>query len=261
MAVMPMIGGPGGQVTDLGQRVLPRYTLTDHGDYLCLRWAAGVTMQAEDIRSTIAAVTAASPRGRRPLLVHIGLVERITPEAKQLLIEDTCSTRTAVVGVDEVGRVLTAFNYRSATPSRYFTEEADAIAWLREDTEPGCTSTEPFTAGMRGEVLWVECDASTDVTNAVAAALVRRVDQLSPTVCPPMLIRLNHLVSLTEEALHSLATELNAAALAIVGAEPGDPIITAYYKQQHHPPYPTRHFATAGEAEEWLANCFRPGPG
>jgi hypothetical protein len=113
----------------------PRYILSDDGTFLRLRWAAGVTMHVEDVHSTIAAVTAASPQGKRPLLVHIGLVGRITPEAKKLLIDDTCSSRTAVVGVDEVSRVLTAFNYKSATLSRYFTTETEAVAWLLEDTD------------------------------------------------------------------------------------------------------------------------------
>jgi hypothetical protein len=122
------------------QGSLPRYTLKDDGDFLRLQWKPGVTIEAEDIRSTIAAVTAASPRGKRPLLVHIGPLERITPEAKQLLLDDTCSARTAVVGVDDVGRVITAFNYKSATPSRYFEKESDAIAWLTEDTRPGRVS-------------------------------------------------------------------------------------------------------------------------
>ncbi|BBE24089.1 hypothetical protein MN0502_29720 [Arthrobacter sp. MN05-02] len=93
-----------------------RYTLTDDGAFLRLRWAAGVTIGGDDVRSTTAAVTAASPDGRRPLLVNIGLVDAITAEARHLLIEDDCSCRTGVVGVDEVGRVLTAFNYRSVTP-------------------------------------------------------------------------------------------------------------------------------------------------
>lgn len=116
---------------------LPRYTLSDNGDFLRLQWASGVVIEADDIHSTIAAVRAASPRGKRPLLVHIGPLERITAEARQLLIDDTCSSRTAVVGVDDVGRVVTAFNSRSATLSRYFTKEPDAIAWLMEETYPG----------------------------------------------------------------------------------------------------------------------------
>lgn len=87
------------------------------------------------MRSKIAAVIAASSQGKRPLLVHIEAVERITPEARQLLIDETCSTRTAVVGADDVGRVMAAFT-RSATPSRYFTQESDAIAWLLEASIP-----------------------------------------------------------------------------------------------------------------------------
>lgn len=117
------------------QVFLPRYALSDDGPFLRLQWTPRVTIEADDIHSSIAAVTAASPKGKRPLLVHIGPLERITPEARQLLIDDTCSARTAVVGVDDVGRVITAFNYKSATPSRYFAEEADAIAWLTEDIQ------------------------------------------------------------------------------------------------------------------------------
>lgn len=124
----------GGDMTGSGRRSLPRYVLIDDGNFLRLRWADGVTIESADVHSTIAAVTAASPRGKRPLLVHIGPVERITAEAKQMLIDDTCSTRTAVLGADEVSRVITAFNQRSATPSRYFIEESEAIAWLTEDT-------------------------------------------------------------------------------------------------------------------------------
>jgi hypothetical protein len=114
-----------------------RFVLTDAGKFLCLRWAPGIRIQAADIHLTIAAVTTLSLRGKRPLMVHIGLVQSIALEAKQLLLEDTCSCRTAVVGMNEVGRVLTAFNYRSATPSRYFTEESDAVAWLTEETALG----------------------------------------------------------------------------------------------------------------------------
>lgn len=120
---------------------MPRYALIDDGAFLRLQWMPGVTIEADDIHSTIAAVTSASPRGKRPLLVQIGALERITPEARQLLIDDTCSSRTAVVGVDNVGRVITAFNNRSGTLSRYFLEESDAIAWLREDVHPDDASS------------------------------------------------------------------------------------------------------------------------
>lgn len=120
-----------------------RFTLTDDGAVLRLAWAAGVTIEADDVHATMAAVRAASPRGKRPLLVTIGLVEAITLEARHLLIEDTCSLRTGVVGVDEVGKVLTAFNYRSVTPSRYFTNEPDALAWLTGRADVGEPTSRP----------------------------------------------------------------------------------------------------------------------
>ncbi|MBG6219083.1 hypothetical protein IWX75_003574 [Arthrobacter sp. CAN_A6] len=216
-------------------------------------------MEAEDVHSTIAAVTRASPTGKRPLLVHIGLVEQITVDAKQLLIEDTCSTRTAVVGVDEVGKVITAFNYRSATPSRYFVEESDAIAWLTEnpalESAPAAVA-EPFTLEMREEILWVQWQADGSVTDADALALLERAKRIIPSTCPPMLFQLNHMISLTDGALHAFATGLNIAALAIVGTTVDDRVITIYYKTLHHPPYPTRHFETVSDAQEWLAHCF-----
>lgn len=112
--------------------VTPRYTVSDEGGFLRVRWADGVIMNADDVRSRISAISAMSPHGKRPLLVHIGLVARITLKAKQLLLDDMSSTRVAILSEDEVGRVLTAFNHRSATPSRYFSDEREAIAWLTE---------------------------------------------------------------------------------------------------------------------------------
>ncbi|PVE14553.1 hypothetical protein [Arthrobacter sp. Bz4] len=94
-------------------------------------WAPGVTMTG-DVRGTIGAVDAVSGAGRRPLLVHIGSVKRITREARELLIEDTCSSKTAVLGMDQVSKVMTAFAYTSATPTQFFTDEAEAVRWLLE---------------------------------------------------------------------------------------------------------------------------------
>lgn len=112
----------------------PRFLLTDEGDFLRLCWNPGITMQLRDVQASTAAVDAMSAAGKRPLLVHIDLVDGISARARDFLLEETCSSRTAVLGRDEVARVMTAFNYRAATPSRYFTDEAQAIEWLRADT-------------------------------------------------------------------------------------------------------------------------------
>jgi hypothetical protein len=48
-------------VTGMERLSLPRYTLSDDGNFLRLRWTPGITIEADDIRSSIAAVTSASP--------------------------------------------------------------------------------------------------------------------------------------------------------------------------------------------------------
>jgi hypothetical protein len=246
---------------DSGERA--RYTLVDDGDFLRLTWTAGVTIRADDVQSTMAAVTAASPGGKRPLLVNIGLVAAITLEARHLLIEDTCSLLTAVVGVDEVGKVLTAFNYRSVTPSRYFTNEAEAIEWLvgvsdgGESTSREPTGSEPFRAWMDDGVFTVQWDEGTSVTTAMAESVIAVAATLSAGEHPPMLALNNNMVSLMPEAFDVFARRLDVAALAIVGLE-GDRVIATYYKQLHHPPYPTRYFETVSGARQWLALTRRP---
>ncbi|KRF08580.1 hypothetical protein ASH00_02415 [Arthrobacter sp. Soil782] len=112
-----------------------RFELTDEGAFLRLCWNPGIVMELRDVQASVMAVEAVSPSCRRPLLVHIDLVDGISAPARNLLLEETCSSRTAVLGTDEVARVMTAFNYRAATPSQYFTDEAEAIEWLTSGRE------------------------------------------------------------------------------------------------------------------------------
>lgn len=116
-----------------------RFELTDEGNFLRLCWKAGIVMELRDVQASVSAVEAASPACRRPLLVHIDLVDGISAPARDLLLEERCSSRTAVLGTDEVARVMTAFNYRAATESRYFSDEAKAIDWLLSDLTEGQT--------------------------------------------------------------------------------------------------------------------------
>ena len=240
---------------DDGERA--RYALTDDGAFLRLRWAAGVTMGEDDVRSTIAAVTAASPQGRRPLLVNIGLVASITAEARRLLTEDTCSSRTAVVGVDEMAKVLTAFNYRAVTPSRYFADEAEAVEWLA--SAPGALAqelpadpAEPFDAWLDGDLLMVEWRVDAQVDGPMAEALVHTVGELSADSRFPLLSMTRGGVSFTEEAIEIIARQLDVTALALVGMAE-EPAITSYYQHLRTPRFAVGYFATAAEARRWLA--------
>jgi hypothetical protein len=114
------------------------------------------------------------------------------------------------------------------------------------------TESEAFTAELCDGMLWMRWSQSTTVSDAMASALVERSDQLCPDVCPPMLVELNGMVTLTRGALHFFATRLNVAALALVGPSAVDRMISDFFTQVHRPPYPTRYFTTTDEARSWL---------
>ena len=111
-----------------------------------------------------------------------------------------------------------------------------------------------FTAEIRGEVMWIEWVAHTTVTDEEASSLVRRANALSPDICPPMLVMLNDMDSLSRGALKTFSQELNIAAMALVGPSPVDRLLVSYFTAVHEPPYPTRHFTTVEEANTWLTD-------
>ncbi len=246
-----------------------RYLLEDAGDYVCLQWCGEITVGSSDVLAAATAVTEASPGGPRPLLVRIGLIEHITPEAKQLLIRDDRSSRIAIVGTDDVGRVLTAFTHRSVTPTRYFTDDDEAAAWLLDDTRdhPSIFGEsygvqKAFTSEMRDGLLCVTWTQSIHITDAIAENIVLRAEFMNPVSCPPMLLDLHQVMSATDGAMKILADGLNIVALAVVSTDPRGRALIAYFKQRTHPPYRTRHFGSVGEAMQWLAltpTPWRPG--
>ncbi|MEC5199818.1 hypothetical protein RCH21_002057 [Arthrobacter sp. PL16] len=236
-----------------------RYLLEHAGDYLCLQWSSGITVEAADVVSATTAVSAASPDGPRPLLVSINLLAHVTAEAKQLLIRDICSSRIAIIGADDMGRVLTAFTHRSVTPTRYFTDDQEATEWLLDETRehPSIFGEsygveKAFSSEMRDGVLWVTWAQAMHITDAIAENIVLRAEFMNPISCPPMLLELHQVMSATDSAMRILADGLNIAALAVVSADPRGQALITYYKQRSHPPYATRHFRTTGEAEHWL---------
>lgn len=244
----------------VSQEIELSYRLEDAGDYLCLQWLSGSIVGTAEVVSANAAITAASLEGRRPLLVRIGLVEHISAEAKQLLIRDVASARIAVVGDDDVGRVLTAFTYRSVTPTRYFTTDAEALEWLFDDIRehPSIFGesygvNHAFSSEMRDGVLCVTWTQVFHITEAVAENLLVRAEFMNPTSCPPMLLELHEVMSATDGAMRILADALNIAALAVVGADVRGQTLVAYYRQRARPPYMIRHFPTVATARTWLA--------
>ncbi|WP_152916128.1 DUF7793 family protein [Arthrobacter sp. RIT-PI-e] len=119
-------------------------------------------------------------------------------------------------------------------------------------TDAAMIAEDSFTAEMRGEVLWVEWVIHVTVTDHGALSLVERANALSPNTCPPMLVMLNEMVSLSRGALTTFSHGLNIAAMALVGPSPVDQLLVSYFTEVHEPPYPTRHFTTVDGAYTWL---------
>lgn len=87
-------------------------------------------ISSEDVQATAEAFDTAVSTEKRPLLVHLGALTQITPEARQMLIKGTHSTRIAVFSEDLVTKVVTAFAYAAVVPTRFFTDETEATDWL-----------------------------------------------------------------------------------------------------------------------------------
>lgn len=116
-------------------------------------------------------------------------------------------------------------------------------------------TVEAFTATMRDGVLWIEWLDGTSVADADAVSLIERADTISGDVCPPMLVELNGMVTLTRNALLRFAKNLNIAAMAIVGPSAVDKAIADFFTEVHDPPYPTRYFQHQDNALRWLTGC------
>jgi hypothetical protein len=97
---------------------------------LWLRWRRGVEITHP--RAVAAARALAEFHGPTtlPLLVHMHGITGITPEARVGMAAYRGFSRVALVGEDAVDEVMSGFSHRSPTDTRFFTSEADAVAWL-----------------------------------------------------------------------------------------------------------------------------------
>ena len=105
--------------------------------------------------------------------------------------------------------------------------------------------------------LQVEWKEGLSVTRQDATELFDCLEELSPSVCPPLLVRLNNMISLSRFALSAFASELNVSALALLGPTAVDRTISTFFMEVHEPPYPTRYFEYTVDAERWLLNPGR----
>ena len=64
-----------------------------------------------------------------------------------MLIEGTHPTRVAVLSTDVVTKVITAFAHTAIRPTRFFTDETEATAWLLDPLDGPTSEAEPVSDG------------------------------------------------------------------------------------------------------------------
>jgi len=67
-----------------------------------------------------------------PLIVVMGGIDGLTLKARMGMNAYRGFDRVALVGDGPVDEVLAGFAHTSATPTRYFTSEDQALAWIRD---------------------------------------------------------------------------------------------------------------------------------
>lgn len=91
-----------------------------------------------DAQANIAAVTRLSPEKRRPLLVDMRAVDGIEREVRAYYSSVEVSTARALLIESLVGQVIANFFIslnKPTVPTRLFTSEAEAVAWLKDFKE------------------------------------------------------------------------------------------------------------------------------
>jgi hypothetical protein len=107
-----------------------------------LRWQRGRKITGPDVTEAMAAVDLINGGQDRPLLIHMAGLAVPTREARQQFGRRCTACRIALLGLSAVDRVgasivpipgLRGF----PVPTRFFTSEAKAVAWLLSDeTQP-----------------------------------------------------------------------------------------------------------------------------
>ena len=112
----------------------------DDADVVRLTWVAGLHIDEALAREAMKAVDEVNGERRRPLLVAADGPVDMSRGARHVLAEPCSATRVAVLGQSAVDQIVVNFMLRltsPAVPTRLFTSEPAATAWLHSDRSSG----------------------------------------------------------------------------------------------------------------------------
>ncbi len=104
-----------------------------------LAWERDLRITGDMARQAMVAVDKLNSGRHRPLLVYMAHTNALDREAREHFATECSPSAVALLGETPVDRLLATFilGYGGApAPTKYFTEESDAIGWLLETTPP-----------------------------------------------------------------------------------------------------------------------------
>lgn len=124
---------------DYPEREQPFTLSVDESGLVRLIWVAGTRITSSLARRSMDAIDELNAGRRRPLLVQMRGTG-IDRDARLEFTREVSVSRLALLGGSPVDRVVANFAMsvsRVATPTRFFSSEADAVAWLSGDARTG----------------------------------------------------------------------------------------------------------------------------
>jgi hypothetical protein len=104
-----------------------------------LSWMPGLRITGPLAADAMAAVDQLNREEERPLLVDMTGTAALTRDARQTFANKCSASRIALLGSSAVDRVIANFALRVNSvpvPTRFFTSEPAALAWLRDGIPP-----------------------------------------------------------------------------------------------------------------------------
>ena len=108
----------------------------DHHDVVRLAWKPGLEIDGDLATTAMRAVDDLNDGSRRPLCVDMTGTAGLTRDARQAFMRPCSASRVALLGRSAVDRVLVNFALSVSpipVPTRFFTSESSALAWLQDD--------------------------------------------------------------------------------------------------------------------------------
>ena len=104
-----------------------------------LVWERDLRITGDMAKHAMIAVDDLNGSRRRPLLVYMARTNALERKAREHFAEKCSTSAIALLGETPVDRLLATFilgHGRAPAPTRYFTEESEAIAWLLQAAPP-----------------------------------------------------------------------------------------------------------------------------